>query len=69
MRDHIWHSQEILGGMFGISQSTKESKRERQREFNEMIFEYGSTWKKGQDQVSTIAPITFFLIVPKTRHF
>ena len=59
MRDHYWHAEEILGGMFGIAQSTMESKRERLREFDEMISKYGSKWQKGQDQVSVAQTALF----------
>jgi hypothetical protein len=51
MRDHPYHGIDILGGMFGIAQSSTESKEERSKEFNEMISKYGPQWKKGRDQV------------------
>ena len=51
MRDHPYHSVDILGGMFGIAQSSRESKEERFKDFSEMISKYGPQWKKGQDQV------------------
>ena len=58
MRDHPYHGLDILGGMFGIAQSSPASKEERSKEFNEMISKYGSQWKKGRDQVP-ISP-TFY---------
>ncbi len=58
MRDHPQHTTDILGGMFGIDQRSLDSKRERLREFNDMIAKYGNKWQKGNDQVS-ITPNNF----------
>ncbi len=60
MRDHPQHTTDILGGMFGIDQRSLDSKRERLREFNEMLTKYGNKWQKGNDQVS-ITPNNFCL--------
>ncbi len=59
MRDHPHHWEDILGGMFGIAQKSPESKRERSKEFYEMISKFGSKWAKGQDQVIIISPFAF----------
>ena len=58
MRDHPNHGVDILGGMFGIAQSSPESKEQRLREFNEMILKFGPKWAKGHDQVFIISPLT-----------
>jgi len=50
MRDHPLHNVDILGGMFGILQSTPESKSLRKLEFEKMISDFGSSWRKGVDQ-------------------
>jgi len=52
MRDHPYHGESIMGGMFGIDQSSEESKKERSEEFSKMIMDYGWRWEKGQDQVA-----------------
>ena len=62
MRDHPQHGVDILGGMFGISQRSPESKEQRLREFNEMILKFGPKWAKGHDQVSIIFSTTFCLM-------
>ncbi len=58
MRDHPRHVENIMGGMFGIAQKSLESKRERSKEFSEMISKYGLKWKKGHDQVCIISTTT-----------
>jgi len=47
-----------MGGMFGIAQKSLESKRERSKEFSEMISKYALKWKKGHDQVCIISTTT-----------
>lgn len=60
MRDHPYHSIDILGGMFGILQATSDSKRARKLEFEKMMFNFGSKWAKGRDQTAlgkVLAPV------------
>ena len=59
MRDHPYHGENIMGGMFGIAQTSQESKRARSEEFHQMIVEYGRKWEKGQDQVSMFSSSIF----------
>ena len=49
-----------MGGMFGIAQTSQESKKARSEEFHQMIVEYGWKWEKGQDQVSMFSASIFY---------
>jgi hypothetical protein len=65
MRDHPYHGEHIMGGMFGIAQTSEESKKARSEEFHKMIVEYGWKWKKGQDQVFIFSLAIFLTITRK----
>lgn len=50
MRDHPDHGTDILGGMFGLRQSTPQQKEQNSKDFDAMVDLLRERWQKGSDQ-------------------